>query len=134
MNEITVEFIDELVRGKNVNKLRQIFEEYNSVDLAEKINELDIKRTIFIFKTVPASLTAEVFSYLDTDYKENLVSVLASRDIKEVIEELYTDDIVDFIEEMPSNIVKKVLKSIDKELRGEINKLLSYKENKSNLN
>ena len=69
MNEITVEFIDELVRGKNVNKLRQIFEEYNSVDLAEKINELDIKRTIFIFKTVPASLTAEVFSYLDTAYK-----------------------------------------------------------------
>lgn len=129
MNEITVEFIDELVRGKNVNKLRQIFEEYNSVDLAEKINELDIKRTIFIFKTVPASLTAEVFSYLDTDYKENLVSVLASRDIKEVVEELYTDDIVDFIEEMPSNIVKKVLKSIDKDLRGEVNKLLSYKDN-----
>ena len=109
MNEITVEFIDELVRGKNVNKLRQVFEEYNSVDLAEKINELDIKRTIFIFKTVPSNLTADVFSYLDADYKEELIGVLASKDIKNVVEELYSDDIVDFIEEMPSNIVKIVL-------------------------
>jgi len=129
MNEITTEFIDELIQKKDINKLRLIFEEYNSVDLAEKINELDIKKTIFIFKTVPANLTAEVFSYLNTDYKEKLVSVLAGKDIKEVVEELYTDDIVDFIEEMPSNIVKKVLKNIDKELRGEVNKLLSYKDN-----
>jgi magnesium transporter len=129
MNEITIEVLDELIKQKNVTQLRLIFEEYNSVDLAEKINELDIKKTIFIFKTVPAHLTAEVFSYLDNDYKENLVSVLTSKNIKEVVEELYTDDIVDFIEEMPSNIVKKVLKSIDKELRGEVNKLLSYKEN-----
>ena len=50
-------------------------------------------------------------------------------DIKNIVEELFSDDIVDFIEEMPSNIVKKVLKNIDKELRGEVNKLLSYKEN-----
>ena len=129
MNEITAQLLDELITKKDVNKIRTIFEEYNVVDLAEKINELDIRKTIFIFKTVPANLTAEVFSYLDNDYKENLVSVLTSKDIKEVVEELYTDDIVDFIEEMPSNIVKKVLKSMDKELRGEINKLLSYKEN-----
>jgi len=129
MNEITVETINGLIDNKDISKLRLIFEEYNSVDLAEKINELDIKKTIFIFKTVPANLTAEVFSYLDNDYRENLVSVLTSKNVKEIIEELYKDDIVDFIEEMPSNVVKKVLKSIDKELRGEVNKLLSYKEN-----
>ena len=125
MNEITAQLLDELITKKDINKIRTIFEEYNVVDLAEKINELDIRKTIFIFKTVPANLTAEVFSYLDNDYKENLVSVLTSKDIKEVVEELYTDDIVDFIEEMPSNIVKKVLKSMDKELRGEINEYTS---------
>ena len=129
MNEITVEFLDDLIKEKDINKLRLVFEEYNSVDLAEKINKLDIKRAIFIFKTVPAHLTAEVFSYLDNDYKEALIGVLTGKNVKEVIEELYTDDIVDFIEEMPSNIVKKVLKNIDKELRGEVNKLLNYKEN-----
>ena len=129
MNDITLERLEELINSKNINELRSVFDEYNSVDLADVISLLEIKKTVFIFKTVPASLTAEVFSYLDNDYKEELVSVLASKNIKEVVEELYTDDIVDFIEEMPSNIVKKVLKSIDKELRGEVNKLLSYKEN-----
>lgn len=129
MNEITIETIEELVNKKEISKLRSICEEYNSVDLAEKINQLDIKKTIFIFKTVPASLTAEIFSYLDNDYKEEVIKVLAGKDVKDVIEELYTDDIVDFIEEMPSNIVKKVLKNIDKELRGEVNRLLSYEDN-----
>ena len=62
---------------------------------------------------MPASLTAEVFSYLDSDYKEELINVLTGKDIKNIVEELYSDDIVDFIEEMPSNIVKKVLKNID---------------------
>ena len=129
MNDITLERIEELVDRKDVNKLRLVFEEYNRVDLADKINLLDIKKAIFIFKTVPANLTAEVFSYLNNDYKENLVGVLTGKNVKELIEELYTDDIADFIGEMPSNIVKKVLKNIDKELRGEVNKLLSYKEN-----
>ena len=116
-NDVTVEMLDEIITSKDVAKLRNAFEYYNSVDLAEAINELDVKNTIFIFKTVPSSLTAEVFSYLDSEYKEKLVSVLASSDVKNIIEELYTDDIVDFIEEMPSNIVKKILKSIDKDLR-----------------
>ena len=128
-NDVTVEMLEEVITSKNVSKLRNIFEYYNSVDLAEAVNELDVKKAIFIFKTVPSSLTAEVFSYLDSEYKEKLVSVLASKDVKSIIEELYTDDIVDFIEEMPSNIVKKILKSIDKEVRGEVNKILSYREN-----
>lgn len=129
MNEISVELIENYINNKSINDLRTIFEEYNSVDLAEIIGNLDVKKTIFIFKTVPANLTAEVFSYLDNDYKESLISVLTGKDVKQVIEELYTDDIVDFIEEMPSNIVKKVLKNIDKDLRSEVNMLLSYKEN-----
>ena len=129
MNEMTVEKIEELIQNKSIGELRSVFEEYNSVDLAELVNMLDVKKTIFIFKTVPAHLTAEVFSYLDNDYKESLINVLTGKDVKEVIEELYTDDIVDFIGEMPSNIVKKVLKNIDKELRSEVNMLLSYKEN-----
>lgn len=129
MEIITLEQLREIIKSKDVNKLRSVFEEYNSVDLAEIINELEIKKAIFIFKTVPSNLTAEVFSYLNADYKEELIKFLTGKDIKNVIEELYADDIVDFIEEMPSNIVKKVLKNIDKELRSEINVILNYKEN-----
>lgn len=128
MIEITIEQLQQLIKTKNINELRNIFEEYNSVDLAEIVSNLEIKDAIFIFKTVPASLTAEVFSYLNNEYKEEIISLLTSKNIKSVIEELYTDDIVDFIEEMPSNIVKRVLKSIDKELRSDINSILSYKE------
>lgn len=129
MDEITFECLNELIEKKNIERLREIFKDYNSVDLAEKVNQLDIKKTIFIFKTIPSCFTAEIFSYLDNDYKEKLIGVLTSEDVKDIVEELYTDDIVDFIEEMPSNIVKKVLKSIDKGLRSEVNKLLSYEEN-----
>lgn len=129
MNDITLDRLEELITSKNINELRSVFDEYNSVDLAEIVSLLEIKKTVFIFKTVPSYLTAEVFSYLDADYKEELVGFLTGKDIKNIMEELFSDDIVDFIEEMPSNIVKKVLKNIDKDLRGEVNKLLSYKEN-----
>ena len=116
MNDITVERLEELVDNKNINELRNIFEEYNSVDLSEVVSSLEVKKTVFIFKTVPSNLKAEVFSYLDADYKEELVNFLTGKDIKNIVEELFSDDIVDFIEEMPSNVVKKVLKNIDKEL------------------
>lgn len=128
MNEITVEQLEIIINNKNIVELRDIFEKYNSVDLADIVNKLDIKKSIFIFKTVPANLTANVFSYLDTSYKEELINLLTSKDIKSVIEELYTDDIVDFIEELPSNIVKRILRTIDADLRSEINEILSYKE------
>ena len=128
MEEITTLKLEELIKSKNINELRAVFDYYNSVDLAEIVSNLEIKDAVFIFKTVPASSTAEVFGYLSNDYKEEIVGLLTSTNIKSVMEELYADDIVDFIEEMPSNIVKRVLKSIDKELRSEINEILSYKE------
>lgn len=128
MYEITALKLQELIKSKNINEIRAVFDYYNSVDLAEVVSNLEIKDAVFLFKTVPASLTAEVFSYLNNDYKEEIVGLLTSSNIKSVMEELYADDIVDFIEEMPSNIVKRVLKSIDKELRSEINEILSYRE------
>lgn len=128
MYEITALKLQELIKSKNINEIRAVFDYYNSVDLAEVVSDLEIKDAVFLFKTVPASLTAEVFSYLNNDYKEEIVGLLTSSNIKSVMEELYADDIVDFIEEMPSNIVKRVLKSIDKELRSEINEILSYRE------
>ena len=65
VDEITFECLNELIEKKNIERLREIFKDYNSVDLAEKVNQLDIKKTIFIFKTIPSCFTAEIFSYLD---------------------------------------------------------------------
>ena len=128
MKEITVDKLKEFIADKKVNDLRYIFEEYNSVDLADIVSNLEVKETLFIFKTVPASFTATMFSYLNPEYQEEIINLLTSKNIREVMEELYAEDIVDFIGEMPSNIVKRVLKTIDKDLRSDVNKILSYDE------
>ena len=88
MENINLEILENIIDSKNVNQLRKIFEEYNSVDLADIVSGLDIKKTLFIFKTVPSNLTAEVFTYLDNDYKEELIGFLTSKDIKNVVEDI----------------------------------------------
>lgn len=117
------------IKEKDIVSLREIFEEYNSVDLAEILNELEIKKLLFIFKVIPPHLSAEVFTYLSNDTKEELVKLFKTDELKNLMEELYKDDLADFIEDMPANIVRRILRSIDKEDRSEVNQLLSYKEN-----
>lgn len=127
MEYLTSELLIATIEGRDVNKLREIFNYYNSVTIAEILNELPLKMAVFAFKTVPSSLTAEVFTYLKDDYKEELIELLKIVDLKNILDELYYDDIVDVIEEMPANVVRKILSSIDKDSREKINTLLSYK-------
>lgn len=93
------------------------------------INDLPVEKILFIFKTVPASLSAEVFTYLENETKEKLTTLFSDKEIKNVMEELYSDDLAAFTSQMPANIVRRILRSIDPELRGEINHLLNYEEN-----
>ena len=118
------------LRKREVPKLRKIFEEYNSVDIADTLNKIDNPaELLFIFKTVPSEYTAEVFTYLDNDVQEHLIRVLNSDQIGDILTNINSDDIVDFIEEMPSNLVVKILHSADSGTRKDINHLLNYKEN-----
>ena len=128
MVELTLELLSTTIEKRDVLSLRKIFDEYNSVDIAELLNELSVKKTVFAFTTVPSSLTADVFSYLDEEYQMQVIELLKVADLKNILQELYSDDIVDVIEQMPANIVRKVLRSVDKDRKSEINKLLSYKE------
>lgn len=93
------------------------------------INDLPVEKILFIFKTAPASLSAEVFTYLENETKEKLTTLFSDKEIKNVMEELYSDDLAAFTSQMPANIVRRILRSIDPELRGEINHLLNYEEN-----
>ena len=93
-------------------------------DLLEKI-ESPIG-LIKVFKVLPKNMGAEVFSYADSDIQEKLVLALNDKDISYLIEEMYIDDAVDFVEEMPANVVERVLKSADKDTRVLINKFLKY--------
>ena len=128
MEELSLEKFQILIKEKQISKIRNIFDEYNSVDIAESIDELKEDELLFLFKVVPASNSAEVFTYLSQEAKEKLINLFSSQDIQKVLEEIYTDDIVDFIEDLPTNLVRKVLKSIDKETRNDVNKILNYPE------
>lgn len=128
MLELSLELLSESIESKNVKKLRELFDEYNSVDIAELLEKLPVNKSIFAFTTVPSYLSAEVFTYLSEEYKEQIIEALKEADLKKILKELYSDDIVDVIEDMPANIVRKILKSVDKEYRNDINRLLSYSD------
>ena len=128
MEELTLELLSTTIKARDVNNLRRIFDEYNSVDIAELLQELSVNKAVFAFTTVPSYLTADVFSYLHEDYQQSVIELLKEADLKKILQELYSDDIVEVIEQMPTNIVRKILRSVDKGLRNDINKLLSYKD------
>lgn len=126
--EITLALLKELIHKKNVTELRRIFHEYNIVDMSELVEELDTNEVLFIFKTLTKDITSEIFSYLPHDNQESLIEVFTGPEIQTMLDNLYSDDIVDFMEEMPANIVKRVLQNVKPVRRAEINKLLNYEE------
>ncbi len=128
-NLLTIEQINEIISEKNVKKLRLIFEEVDAIDIAEVCNKIDnISELLFIFKTVKSEYTAELFAYLDSEQQEKLISAFSDKEITELIDNSFTDDIVDFIEDLPANLVNRVLNASSKDMRTHINHLLNYKE------
>lgn len=127
--QLTLEMVRNLINQKNVSKLRELFEEYEEIDIAEICNQLeDVADLLFIFKTVKSDYTAELFSYLDSEQQEKLINVFNDKQLTDLLANSYTDDIVDFIEDMPANLVTRVLRVSDRETRADINRLLNYKE------
>lgn len=123
---------EELLDKIELNKFKDVKSELvemhvqDIADLLEKIdNPLNL---IKVFKVLPKDICADVFSYVDSDIQEKLVLALNDKEIAYLIEEMYIDDAVDFVEEMPANVVEKVLKHADKETRALINKFLKYEE------
>lgn len=129
MNEITYEMIADVFNKKDYKTLREVFEEYNIVDLAEIVNEAPIDWIVVMMKVLKKKSSADLFTYLDADVQEKLIKTLTSPQIRELLEYLMDDDMVDFIEEMPSNVAKIVLSAASEQTRQDINFLLSFKEN-----
>lgn len=126
---ISLDMLKELVKNKKVNDLRVVFDEYNIVDMSELVGDLELHEALFLFKTLTKDVTSQIFSYLPHDKQELLIQTFTGPQIQEMLDELYDDDILDFIEDMPANIVKHVLQNANPKQRAEINKLLSYEEN-----
>ena len=122
------EQISELLTARKWSKLRSIITEMNEVDIAELIDEATPEQAVVIFRLLPKQLAAEAFAYMDSDTRERLVEVLADRELRLVMQELFVDDVADMLEEMPAGVVKKMLKATSPEDRREINQILQYPE------
>ena len=122
-----LELLLELVAQKQFRRLKEILSEMNEVDVAEFMEEVEDDQKLLIFRLLPRDMAAEVFSYMeDSEDQEKLISALSDKELREVLDELYLDDTVDIIEDMPANVVSRILRNTDSTTRDQINQLLNY--------
>lgn len=122
------ELINEL-ENKNYAKIKQLLADMLVPDIAEFLEKIDNPVELLrVFKLLDKDTAAEVFSYADSTIQQVLISALTDAEVGAIVEELFIDDAVDIVEEMPANVVEKLLKNSNKETRQTINKLLCYKE------
>ncbi len=120
------ERINNLISEKQYTLLRQELQELNEVDIAALLDELDHEESFKIFRLLPKDMAADVFAYLDIETGQMIISSLSDSEAKNIIDNLFADDAVSIIEEMPSNVVKRLLMNANPETRRDINQLLQY--------
>ena len=128
MEKEIIEKIEEQIKEKKINQLHETLEDINCADFPALFEELDEENIVIIYRLLSKEKAAEVFAELDPDVQERLINVFTDKELKAVIDELFMDDTVDLIEEMPSNVVKRILKNIKPSDRKIVNDLLKYPE------
>ena len=123
---ITAERLTELLDEKKYAEVKLNVKDLQAPDLAEIFADLDEKYHSLLFRLLSKELAAETFVEMDSDLQEALISHFTDRELSDILDELYIDDTVDIIEEMPANVVKRILKNSDNEDREVINRILRY--------
>ena len=118
-----------MLEDKKYATLRDILTTMNPSDIAGIFEGLEDKQIPLLFRLLPKELAAETFVEMETDAQELLIRGFSDNELKEIVDELYADDAADLVEEMPANVVKRILKQADPEMRNAINQLLRYSEN-----
>ena len=131
VNVTLTETIRVLLEERKFNTLRDILTTMKPYDIAAIFEELQDEKTPILFRIMPKELAAETFVEMDDETQEFLIHGLSDSELKEVVDELFVDDAVDLIEEMPANVVKRILRQADKDMRKQINELLKYPEDSS---
>lgn len=126
--EEIAEQINSLFENKKYSEIKGILAQLNPADAAALFEEVSYGKRILLFRLLPKEAAAEAFVELDYDMQEELIHGFSDTELREVIDELYLDDTVDIIEEMPATIVKRILKNTDSQTRASINTLLKYSE------
>ena len=115
-----------LIGQKKFKKLKEILAIKNSVDIAAVFEELDAEESVIMYRLLPKDLAADVFVELSADVQVELIEKLSDKEIQSVINDLFIDDVVDIIEEMPASVVRRLLLQSDAETRKNINEILKY--------
>ena len=118
----------ELLKEKKIMELHQELDVMNSADIPSILEKLNDEDLIVVYRLLSKDKAAEVFAYLEPEMQEKLINALTDTELKEVINELFMDDTVDLIEEMPANVVKRILRNMKSQDRRIINELLNYPE------
>ena len=124
--ELLLEQINELIQKGEISALRELLTELNVVDIAQIIEEIEQSDRLPVFRVLPKDLSAEVFAYLETDTQAELVRMINDAELERLLDEMFLDDTVDFLEEVPANVVTRVLAHSDPETRRLINRFLKY--------
>ena len=124
--EEMLEKIEDLISRKRYAELRDLLVPLEAPDIALVCGEIDESQLPLVFRLLPKELAAEVFVELDSDEQEMLIRGFSNTELKEVLDELYLDDTVDIVEEMPANVVKRILQHSDPDTRKSINEILKY--------
>ena len=127
--ELTEERILEMLEERRFKELKEELENnMYPVDLADLMEDFNQKQLVMVFRLLAKEEAAETFTYMDSDLREMLINGLTDSELEEVMEEMYLDDTVDVLEEMPANVVDRLLMATDEEKRQQINQLLQYPE------
>ena len=118
--------IESLFEQKKYVTIRDVLSTMQGIDIAYMFSELDQNMLPLLFRLLPKELAADTFVEMDDDGQEMLIHGFSDTELKEVIDELYVDDMVDLVEEMPANVVKRILRTADSETRKAINEILKY--------
>lgn len=124
-----LDYFTELLANKNYRQLRSELPEQNPVDIALFIETLSPEKALLVFRMLPKEMAAEVFSYFESDTQQYIAESITEIQLSEIIEDLFVDDAVDMLEELPASVVTRVLKHTNPETRKLINQFLKYNEN-----
>ena len=127
--EIVTKALHKMLEEKKYAGLRDLLLVMYPSDIAELFNDVEQRQIPLLFRLLPKELAAETFVEMDQDAQELLIQGFSDSELKEVLDELYVDDAADIVEEMPANVVKRILKQADPEMRKSINQILRYPEN-----
>ena len=132
LNDIIQDFVPdfeelkEILENKKLIKLKEELEKINEADIAAFMEEIDSDKALIVFRLLRKDLASDVFACLQTETQGHIISYISDKDLHDMIEDLFVDDVVDLLEELPATVVKRILKNATPETRNLINQFLRY--------